>query len=326
MSTNLQPGVAGRARAGKIRFGSLIASVARRSITPTHLAQAAKLHWNRRQNRKRVDDAQLELYSKLLPSDFLHFGFFDDVDRQAEDISLNELARAQCRYADLLLERVIDREHLVLDIGAGMGGLSRMLLEHGFSPVALTPDRVQVAHLTKTYPNLPVLQTKLENLVIDATQAQAYGTVITSESFQYLKLDKALEVLEAVLRPGGRWVICDFFNRGVVGEKGCHDWDVFTARVHAAGWRIVEERDITANVLPTLRYANMWATRAGIPFMNFFFAKLKRKQPGLHHLLSDAMGNLSEIAHSNLALIDPVRFAAEKRYMMLVLDRAPATA
>ena len=149
-----------------------------------------------------------------------------------------------------------------------------------------------------------------------------YGTVYTAESLQYLKLDQALPVLESVLRPGGRWVACDFFHARPSADRSCHEWDAFAARLPAAGWKIAYQRDITAHVLPTLAYAHMWATRFGMPLMNFAFLRLRRKQPGLHHLLARVLGMLESAAQANVDLIDPRRFAADKRYMLLVMQRA----
>ena len=68
----------------------------------------------------------------------------------------------QARYAELLIDLAGNPADPVLDIGCGMGGLSRMLKDRGFSPTALTPDRMQAAHVTKNIPDVPVLRCKLE--------------------------------------------------------------------------------------------------------------------------------------------------------------------
>lgn len=261
----------------KLRLGQILGGVVLRVINPLQLLRAARLHVESRRIRLRADDAQLALYAEMLPSDFLHFGYFDDPDRQALDISLTEFAKAQERYAELILERVVDRGAPVLDVGAGMGGLARMLIERGFQTVALTPDRAQAAHLQRALPQLmAVARTKLEDLACGAGHDHTYGTVITSESLQYLKLPRALPVIERVLRPRGRWIVCDFFHRLDPAAKGCHHWDTFLAQAESAGWRTVDVRDITANVLPNFRYIHTWATRAGLPLMKFAFEKNSR--------------------------------------------------
>ena len=304
-----------------IRLGHVFRAFLGRVFNPRDLWTATQLWWNRKAHRHTYDNAQLALYSRILPGDFLHFGYFDQTDLLPEETRLADVTRAQQKYADLLLELIGNRDQPVLDVGCGMGGLSRMLLERGFQPTAITPDRLQVAHIKATLPQVPIVRTKFENLD-PAAYAGRFGTVYTSESLQYLKLDAALPLLKSVLAPGGKWVACDFFHIRPSRERACHHWEEFVEKVTAGGWKITYQRDITANVLPTLRYIHMWAERFGIPLMQFSVMRLRRKQPGLHHLMAKSFNLLEAMAGQKLATIDPVLFAREKRYMMLVMERA----
>ncbi len=195
-----------------------------------------------------------------------------------------------------------------------------MLLDRGFQPTALTPDRLQAAHVQATLPTVPVIRTKLEKLVA-ANYLHRFGTIFTAESLQYLKLDQALPILTDVLAPGGRWVACDFFHARPSSDRSCHVWDEFVAKLDAGGWKISFQRDITPHVLPMLSYIHMWATRFGMPLMQFGFLRLRRKQPGVYHLTAPALEKLQAIAWENIAVIDPTRFAADKRYMLLMMER-----
>ena len=131
-----------------------------------------------------------------------------------------------------------------------------------------------------------------------------------------------MPILQSVLRPGGRWIACDYFSIRPSADRSCHGWDEFTAAVAQAGWRISFQRDITPHVLPMLVYIHMWATRFGVPIMQFMFLRLRRKQPALHHLAGGMLDLLDELVARNIGLIDPVRFAASKRYMLCVLERS----
>lgn len=305
----------------KLRGGPLARSFFGRVLNPKQVVQAVRLQMGRKRHRHTYDDAQLALYAQILPSEFLHFGYFDDPERKPEDVSLNDLTRAQHRYAELLLEHVVDRAHPALDVGCGMGGLSRMLRDRGFPVAALTPDRLQAAHVQRVLPDVPVLRTKLERLVPEE-HAQKYGTVITSESLQYLKLDQTLPIIDKILRPGGKWVACDFFHNRPTSDRSLHVWDEFVAGATGAGWKLTYQRDVTPHIMPTLRFLHMCAVRLGMPLMQFAFLRLRRKQPGLHHLLTGVFEQLEGVAASNIEIIDPARFAADKRYVLLVLERA----
>jgi cyclopropane fatty-acyl-phospholipid synthase-like methyltransferase len=307
----------------RLRAGDMIGGLFSRLVHPRHLWRAAHLHLRRKKDRHSGDDAQLALYSRILPSDFLHYGYFELTEASPEQISLHDFAAAQVRYAEQILELVGDRQHPVLDVGCGMGGLSRMLMARGFQAIALTPDRLQAAHVAATLPGVEVLRCKFERLSAQ-DHRQQFGTVINSESLQYLKLDQALPILETILRPGGTWVVADYFHRHPSPDRSCHVWDQFVEKVRGRGWTITHERDITANILPTLQWLHMLATRFGLPLMHFAFLRLRRKQPGLHHLLGRVLGSLQSVAEANVALIDPCRFEKERRYTLLALSRAPA--
>jgi len=305
----------------KLRGTALAGSVLGRAIHPGHLYKAVKLQLGRKAHRHTYDDAQLALYSQILPSDFLHYGYFDDPARRPEDITLSDVTRAQARYSELLLDLAGDPSLPVLDVGCGMGGLCRLLKARSFTPTALTPDRLQTAHLKATQPDVPVIRCKFEDFKAE-DHLQEYGTVITAESLQYLKLPRALPVMEKILRPGGKWIACDYFHSQPSTDRSCHVWDEFTQKLTETGWKLTYQRDITPHIMPTLAYIHMWARRFGIPLMQFSFLRLRRKQPALHHIVSGALDQLEDLARANLELIDPVEFAKTKKYMLISMERA----
>lgn len=305
----------------KLSAGSLFRGFIGRALHPKHLYRCWRLQAQRKTTRRASNDGQLALYAQLFPNGFLHYGYFDDPDLRPEDMSLSDIEAAQARYAKQLISLMSHPDQPVLDIGCGMGGVSRMLLEQGFTPTALTPDRKQVAHIEATLPHIPVIRSRFEDLPVDAHRGK-YGTVVTAESLQYLKLDIALPHLAEILQPGGSWIACDYFQMQPDGNPAGHPWESFVEQLEDHGWRISYEQDLTPNVLPTLRYIHMWATRFGLPLMEFGFKRLARKQPGLHHLLHSTMTDIEEVVHDNLGLIDPVAFAANKRYMLLKIERA----
>ena len=308
-------------RVRKIVMKDMILSLLGRALNPLHLFKAARLQWNRRANRHAFVDAQLALVNKVLPSDFLHYGYFDNPDCQPEDMKLSDISRAQHRYADLLIEQIANPTDPVLDVGCGMGGISRMLHSRGFSPTALTPDRLQASHIAHTQPDVPVLRCKLERLPV-AEHKQKYGTVLTSESLQYLRLEQALPIIDAVLKPGGRWIASDYFQRHPSDDDTCHNWEEFQSLLPRRGWRITHQRDITKNVIPMLSYVNMWAEHAGKPLAHMTVLRLQRKQPGLHYLLEGVIDQLNNTMNNNFLRIDPAWFQRHRLYMMLVIERA----
>ena len=141
-------------------------------------------------------------------------------------------------------------------------------------------------------------------------------------AFGFLHLDKAMPLLDAVLKPGGRWIVCDYFKRMPSEDRTCHEWSGFNHRLEQDGWRIIEQRDITPNVLPTLRFIHMWASRFGLPLMEFALLRLRKKQPAVHYMLEDALAQVKTFIGENMKLIDPTEFAQRRQYMFMVMERA----
>ena len=69
----------------------MLAGLFWRALNPIHLLKAARLHCNRKANRHAFVDAQLALVTKILPSDFLHYGYFDDPDLIPEEMKLADI-------------------------------------------------------------------------------------------------------------------------------------------------------------------------------------------------------------------------------------------
>jgi MPBQ/MSBQ methyltransferase len=304
-----------------IGVGEMARRLFARALNPVHLFKAASLHWQARSQHDDLVDAHLALFNKILPSDFLHYGYFDELECKPEDMKLSDIQRAQVRYAELLLDLIDNKTDPVLDVGCGMGGLSRMLRARGLSPTALTPDRLQAIHLAGTQPEVPLLQCKLEAMPVAQHKAR-FGTVLTSESLQYLKLDGTLPVIEAILKPGGRWIASDYFQRHPCDDDSCHNWEIFQELLPKHGWRITQERDISKNVVPMLSYINMWVERVLEPLMELTTLHLRRNRPVLHYLLEGVIDHVDEAVQDNMKRVDPAWFMRHRRYMMLVIERA----
>ena len=299
---------------------SIFSKIIKRFIYPQHLYRVIQLQRNRKKVQRVYDDAQLKLYSQLLPKDFLHYGYFQNPDIHPHDISINHLYQAQEDYGWQIVNLVTDVENPVLDIGCGMGGLIALLETKNIKTIALTPDKNQVKHIAQKYKGTPVLDCRFEDMPT-ANYQNYFGTVITSESLQYLQLDKALPIVQQILKPGGKWVACDYFKKGEVGEKSGHNWELFNQKLKANGFKITYHRDITANVLPTIAYVYMWANQIGMPVKHFILGKLEVKAPGIHYALEEALPEIQQKIDKNIDTINPEIFAANKQYVLMVIER-----
>jgi len=203
----------------------------------------------------------LVLAHELLDLDDLHFGFWGG----GLDVSLASFPAAQRRFSDYLLDRMPPPgEGRVLDVGCGTGALTARLVSNGYAVDALSPSSRLNVLARERLGALPehdarVFDARLEDLELEGL-AGSYATVLFSESFQFVKMDIALERVARLLRPGGRLVICDMFKSGRQGDGGPGDGVIrggqslskFKALIADSRFTSVDEDDITTDVSPTI--------------------------------------------------------------------------
>lgn len=300
------------------RLTSFVLPTLRRTLHPAHLYRA--LRKSRRSDEGiQSGDERLRLFSRILPGGYLNYGFHEDVHAQPDELSLADIARSQRRYGALIIDRLDGIDGPVLDVGCGMGGLLGDLRARGFDALGVTPDRHQVEFLRREHPDLVVVQSKLERLDPEEYRGR-FAAVVNAESIQYVRLRRALPVLDAILAPGGRWVVCDYFRHEHGEHGGGKVYGEFLEHVDGR-FRVVYERDITDHVLPTLAFAHMCGRRFGLPLLDLVIGNLERRRPGTHHLLEETLDVLRGTAEEVVDIVDPEAFAAGGRYRLLVLRR-----
>ncbi|MXW16668.1 MAG: hypothetical protein F4123_12895 [Gemmatimonadetes bacterium] len=306
-----------------------------RALLPHHVVR-----WMRRRRmHRRVPtvhgNAQLLLYKRMLRGDFLHYGYFDDPEVAPEEVSFDDLHRAQLRYAEKLFDLIGPPNRPVLDAGCGMGGMLGLLRDAGHEVTGLTPDRLQIEHIRSAYPGIPVLHCRFEDLARDRFRDRFRvdsGTIVHSESLQYMHPEGVFAVLGQIPGSNWQWIVADYFRRpDGAGEsagrprrrRNRSGWriDDFRACLREHGFRVVHEEDITAHVLPTLGFARLLADRIGLPALDFARDRMRAKTPALHYVVENVAERARDAAVRNAAVLDPAAFAAEKQYLMMSIRR-----
>jgi len=287
-------------------------------FNPVKLVKAYRFHKKTGRYDRTVNDLELKLYSKILKNDMLHLGYFDDIDTAPEFISIGHLEQAQYRYAEIIAEQILDKEFPLLDVGCGMGGLSNFLLSKGFKVEALTPDRNQIDYIERLEHGPVCHHSRFE----DFRTANKYGTIINSESLQYLDLDKTFRKVDQIILPGGRWIITDVFRRHEeASNRSGHRIGDLLFKIKEHGWKIAYERDITLNVLPMLKLLHMYVDRYLIPLSDYAEEKFIYKKAWLFYLTKNIRYAISEKSKKEVLAINPELFVAEKKYMLYVLEK-----
>lgn len=289
-----------------------------RLLNPLRIFRALNYHRKQKKYCKVSHDMELRLYSEVLSNDMLHYGYFEDPQVKPEDLSFRNVEDAQVLYAEKLMSHIRDKSLPVLDIGCGIGGIANLMAKHGCTVEVLSPNINQLEYVKKTYPSLKSYNVRFEEF----SSHHKYGTLLNAESFQYIDMDKAFEKAEDIMLPGGRWIICDYFSilplMDIKKQKRLED---FEKKAAESGWTIIYREDITLNVMPTLRFVNMYVTRIVNPLLVYLEKKLQVKFGWLHHLTHEIRDKLLMKLSKEFSKLDTETFVSEKKYMILVLTR-----
>lgn len=248
----------------------------------------------------------------------LHYGYFSDPEVKPEEISIKDIENAQVLYSQKIIDQITHTKDAILDVGCGMGGLAKIMIQNKLNVDVLTPNSNQINYIRKTYPELKYYHSKFENL----DSRNKYKTIIHSESLQYIDLDSAFEKASSIILEKGKWIITDYFRITDEGiNKSGHRLKDFRDKAQAYKWKITLESDITENILPTLKYINMYATRFLFPLKHFAFEKLRFKRPKLFFMTQKLRDSVDQKIEKEMASIDFLKFQKEKKYMLFVLEK-----
>jgi SAM-dependent methyltransferase len=277
----------------------------------------------------------LVLAQQLLDVEDLHYGLWDpDLE-----LSLGNIPRAQQRYTNMLLGLIKsllsdNTAPRILDVGCGTGHLLQQLLEGGYRVDAVNPS----AHLNKlVHERLAAIQpgtttlyeTGFESLPFRQCR-HLYDLLLFSESFQYIPLPDLFARSPALLRSGGRLVICDFFKTdahcdGGDGDRsfsGGHLLSEFYRCVEQSPFRISYDEDLTTRVSPNIALLDEWLTQRLVPAIGSIDEYLLGAWPRLTRVLKwMARHKLARARYKYLSgHRNQVVFEKYKSYRLLVLD------
>lgn len=269
------------------------------------------------------DSLALDLYfcSEILKLSSLHYGLW--ADPGAEPLTLDNLRAAQRRYTEAIYRLVPGETRSALDVGCGLGDVACGLAARGIRVTAISPDKNHGRYVQGAGENVRFVQSRYQTF----SSNERFDLVLMSESQNYFQSSVCFEQTSRFLRPSGHLLVAGMFRKK--DKKPFPDHvnvlEDFIDQGAAMGFEVVEDQDITRNVLPTLDLVH-GAMRSYIePSVDLLrrymetSAPLKSRVLGL--IFKRQLGELRGIYNYLLAKTDPDTFARNGTYRMLLLRR-----
>ena len=108
----------------------------------------------------------------------------------------------------------------MLELGAGTGKLTAVLVELGHDVHATEPDPEMLAVLQRHLPDVPTSEAGAEEIPLPD---RSVDVVVAAQSFHWFDHDLALPEIARVLRPGG-YLAARRGTTATPGSRGCASW------------------------------------------------------------------------------------------------------
>ena len=210
-----------------------------------------------KQNITEFDGLDLELFfcTEILKLNSLHYGYWEEGEKRTEagnKLTLEGLREGQQKYTDILIEAVPKNVKSILDVGCGIGDVSKALSKLEYDVTAISPDRNHAKYFEDHLSKLTFLQTKFEDLNID----NKFDLILMSESQNYFPTEIGFRQCTSFLLPKGYLLVSGMFKKDSTSKitelpNTIEDY-ARTAEKH--GLVLIENIDITQNILPTVNF------------------------------------------------------------------------
>ena len=280
-----------------------------------------------KQNITEFDGLDLELFfcTEILKLNSLHYGYWEESEKLTEGdtkLTLEGLRGAQKKYTDMLIAAIPENVKSILDVGCGIGDVSRALSKLEYDVTAISPDSNHAKYFEDQFSQLTFLQTKFENLNID----NKFDLILMSESQNYFPTELGFRQCTSFLLPKGYLLVAGMFRKDrsskIVEVTNAIEEYVKTAEVH--GLLLLENVDITRNILPTIEFISESMrdyVEPGVKMLNHFVSSTSPLKSSLiKFIFRKQLNKTAQVYNYYRKRTDPLLFKKNIVYARLLFQ------
>lgn len=201
--------------------------------------------WYKRMNAK----ITYELLAKHVPAadwHFMNYGYVPSEKEPPLQLPESQLQKLPLQMYHYLAAKTEITGRQVLEVGSGRGGGARHVTSY-FKPafytgLDLAQSAVDLANELHKFPNLRFIQGSAEKIPLSDNSIDVVINVESSHA--YGSVDKFLNEVKRVLKPGGYLLLVDF--------RSDNKMDLFRSQIKNLGMELLEEEDISDNVIRSI--------------------------------------------------------------------------
>lgn len=217
----------------------------------------------------------------LFKLDHLHYGLWK---KGLEPCILN-LHIAQDEYCKFIISHIPAEVKSILDVGCGAGAFSKKLADLGYKVDCVSPTEYQNKIVEQVMgSDCEVFKCKFE----DIQTTKKYDMIQFCESFQYIDIDRVIDIAAGLLNDGGYLLICDFFKikaQDKYGLKGGHKFDKLMSVLQQSPFKIIEDIDLTEETAPNMDIVDRATKEVLIPIADAADRFLMSRSPFITKLI-----------------------------------------
>lgn len=248
----------------------------------------------------------------------MHYGYW----KPGDEITINNLKKAQAKYTKYLLKFIPRGVKNILDVGCGVGDNAIALTKEGYTVVGLTPDKYQYKLLKEiNNENIFFELSKFENF----KKAEKFDCILMSESSNYFAMDIGFKKSKDLLGKNGYLIVANIFRKTRCKEFGTqHVESEWTKCAERYGFKVIQRDDITQSVLPNLTLGEKLYQEYFIPIEETLETYFKKSSPIrakiIGFLFAKDVRRLFSLRHYLFERLNSNLFNEKARYLIFLLQ------